>query len=245
MAGDTFESFWAELLPVTKYAVISAVTCTALFSFQMVSPLNFVTDVTRTVTNLELWRIVTSCVFFGKFGFPWIMSVATFYLHMKNNEETHRGKLADFVWQLINVIVGLHIFAVILEMQLLSFALTMSLCWIWCRRNPSAQLSIYMFKFSANYFPFALMAFHLLMGMSIMDDIVGIVVGHAFLFLRDMLPKTHNIDILQTPQWLIRIFPYDRLGAYTVHAPGEARGGAAPAAPAAGRNWGRGRVLGA
>jgi Derlin-2/3 len=243
MANETFESFWADLLPVTKYALISAVVCTALFSFQMVSPLYFMTDVTRMVTNLEVWRVVTSCVFFGKFGFPWMMSVATFYLHLKNNEEAHRGKLADFVWLLITVVVLLHVAAVVLDMQLLSFALTMSLCWIWCRRNPTAQLSIYMFKFSANYFPFALMAFHLLMGMSIVDDIVGIVVGHLYLFLRDMLPKTHHVDLLQTPQWLIRMIPYERLGAYTVHAPAEARGGAA--APAAGRNWGRGRVLGA
>lgn len=243
MAGDTFESFWANLLPVTKYALVTALVCTALFSFKVVSPFYLITDVTRTFTNLEVWRVITSCLFFGKFGFPWLMNVATFYMHLKNNEESYRGKLADFIWMLVTVIFGLHIGAVILGLDLLSFAFTMSLCWVWCRRNPTAQLSIYMFKFTANYFPFALMAFHLLMGMSIVDDIVGIVVGHAFLFLSDMLPKTHNINILQTPQWLVRMFPYERLGAYTVHAPGEARPAAANAGPAV-RNWGRGRVLG-
>eukprot|EP00758_Cryptobia_borreli_P012409 Tbor_TRINITY_DN5744_c0_g5::TRINITY_DN5744_c0_g5_i1::g.20416::m.20416/K13989/DERL2_3; Derlin-2/3 len=235
----TFDDFWSSMQPVTKIFVLSAFTTTSLFTFGMVSPFMLLVSFDGLFWKLQIWRILTACVFFGKFGFPWMMNVATFYIQIKNNEEYHGVKRADFVWMLTFIIFVLHIFGFLLGMQLLSFALTMSLCWVWCRRNPTAILKIYMFSFQAIYFPWALMGFHLLMGMDIVDDIVGIVAGHLFIFLKDMLPVTHMKDIIPTPVIIRQWLPDARSGLTTLTGTTNR-----PPVPTAARNWGPGRRLG-
>eukprot|EP00744_Colponema_vietnamica_P021508 GILI01030752.1.p1 GENE.GILI01030752.1~~GILI01030752.1.p1 ORF type:complete len:228 (+),score=33.10 GILI01030752.1:26-685(+) len=217
-------------------------------TFGLVSPGYLVLDFDSMLWQLQMWRVLTGTVFLGKFGFPWLMNIATLYLHLKNHEEGDlKGKRADLVWMIMCIVSVLMIAAYLLAMPLVSMSFIMAICWVWCRRNPKALLSIYMFKFEANYFPWALVVFHLLLGMNIVDDIVGIVAGHAFVFFKDILPKTHNKDFIPTPRWLTHYFPYERLNPYTVNEPlARAQGqgqGQQPQAPA-GHNWGAGRQLG-
>ena len=63
------------------------------------------------------------------------------------------------------------------------------------------------FGFKAWHLPFVLLAFGVLLGANPMLDILGILVGHLYHFLSDILPNTHyRYDILKCPQWLYKIF---------------------------------------
>lgn len=231
--------------PITKGAVCLSFGCTLAMSLGLIHPIYYIFDFESMFWKLQLWRFFTGTVFLGKFGFPWLMSLATMYMYMRNHEEIDlKGKRADFVWMLTWIVGVLFVIALALGMATVGLSFIMAICWVWCRRNPTAMLSIYMFKFEANYFPWALVAFHLLMGMNIVDDIVGIVAGHVFIFLKDIMPKTHGKDLIPTPRWLIRYFPYERFGPYSVHEPAVRAPGQAVPPPAGGHNWGRGRQLG-
>lgn len=247
MATASFESWWETLGPVTKFTLVTSVGVTAAISFGLVNPSYIVADFNATIFKLQLWRIITASYCLGKFSFPWLMALAMLVTYVKYHEETEfKGRRADFVWMLSLIILFLTVCSWLLALPIVSFGFTMALCWIFCKRNPAAKMSLYFFEFNANVFPWALMAFHVVLGQSIVDDIVGIIAGHGFLFLKDMLPKTHGRDVIPTPQFLVNLLPHQRLvggvGGVQVMAPQNR----APAQPAGARqhNWGQGRVLG-
>jgi hypothetical protein len=64
-----------------------------------------------------------------------------------------------------------------------------------------------------------------------------------YYFAADVLPKTHGTTLVWTPRWLLGYFPNERMGAYTVHAPGAARAMPAPGQPQR-HAWGQGHALG-
>ncbi len=50
--------------------------------------------------------------------------------------------------------------------------------------------------------PFALLGLSVVTGGDIIGDIIGIVSGHVFYYLKDIAPLVHRLDILKTPHFL-------------------------------------------
>ena len=241
--AQSFESWWSQLGPLTKFALVTAILCTASISMGIVDARLLMVDTEGLFYRFELWRPFTSTFLLGKFGFPWLMNLAMLVTYVKNHEEIgFPGRTADMIWMMVLMGSFEQVAAALLDMKLVAFSFVMSLCWVFCKRNPSYTMSIYVFSFSANMFPWALMLFHVVMGMNFVDDLVGIVAGHAFLFLHDVLPVTHNISVIKTPQFLLNYFPPQRLGPSGLNHIPQARQ-AAQQQPAR-HAWGTGRVLG-
>lgn len=242
---QTVEEMWGTLGPITKFTLIVSSACTILFAFSLINPMLLLVDFGATFWNLQLWRPITATLFLGKFGFPWLFAIIMLVMYTNRNEqEDYVGRKADFIWMIVLIVSALHVAAFFLGLYLVSFAYIMALVWIWCRRHEDAVLSIYGLSFRATYFPWALMVFHLVMQMSIVDDIVGIVAGHAYYFAADMLPKTHGINLIRTPQFLYNWLPNQRLGpAGVFHVPAS-RGAVPGAAQPPRHQWGAGRPLG-
>lgn len=79
--------------------------------------------------------------------------------------------------------------------------------YVWSRRDPEAPVSVWGFKLKGIYLPWALMAFTILIGGSPVMDIVGVVAGHAYYFLIDVLPQqTQGQQVLKTPQFLYVVY---------------------------------------
>lgn len=58
-------------------------------------------------------------------------------------------------------------------------------------------------NFQAPYLPWVLFAFSLLLGNSVVFDLIGIIVGHAYYFLEDIFPHQRGgFRVLKTPQFL-------------------------------------------
>ena len=55
------------------------------------------------------------------------------------------------------------------------------------------------FRFEGLYLPWALIAFTVLVGGNPMTDILGVVAGHLYYFLLEVLPATKGWNLLQTP----------------------------------------------
>lgn len=239
--AESFEAWWSSLGNITKFCLITAVLCSMGFTMQIVPPQLLLIDFEAMVWQLQIWRPITATFFLGKFSFAWLMGVAMLVMTVKRHEDNDFvGRKGDLAWMMVLISAALHLIAWLMGMKLVSFAFLMALTWVWCKRNPDAQLSIYMFAFKAIYYPWFFMVFHMLMGMSIVDDIVGIVGGHLFLFLADILPRTHNIHLVKTPAFVTNAFG-------NMGAPSWQRGHLPREAQQQGRHqWGGGgRALGA
>lgn len=247
----SFDEWLNNLGPITRCAFGVAVVLTLLVSVNAF-PFNYITLSPSAFTNFELWRIFTAAFFFGGFSFSWLFSIAMFVSYMNYNESyDFKGKSGDFLWMLLLLVVGSSLGGVILDFYFTSFALLMSLCWIFCKRHPELKMDLYGFEFTANTFPWILLLFNFIIRPGIMQDILGIFVGHVFFFFKDVVPKTHGKDIFSTPEWFLRyVMPNTgNVGIATVQGAFYQRN--ARVAPQGERQqqqqqhrWGQGHVLG-
>jgi Derlin-2/3 len=100
------------------------------------------------------------------------------------------------------------IMALFVNIVFLGSALTIMLVYVWSRRNPYVRMNFFgLLNFQAPYLPWVLFAFSLLLGNSVMVDLMGIIVGHIYYFLEDIFPREHGgFKILKTPRFLYVVF---------------------------------------
>ena len=96
------------------------------------------------------------------------------------------------------------IMALFVNIVFLGSALTIMLVYVWSRRNPYVRMNFFgLLNFQAPYLPWVLFAFSLLLGNSVIVDLMGIIVGHIYYFLEDIFPREHGgFKILKTPRFL-------------------------------------------
>eukprot|EP01059_Diplonema_ambulator_P027664 TRINITY_DN4608_c0_g1_i1.p1 TRINITY_DN4608_c0_g1~~TRINITY_DN4608_c0_g1_i1.p1 ORF type:complete len:251 (+),score=40.43 TRINITY_DN4608_c0_g1_i1:644-1396(+) len=248
--AQTFESWWASLGPITKFTLVICMFLGAAATFQWVDFTHFFFALPLMI--VEPWRIVTSTFFLGPFSMSFMFNLVFLVMYQKRLEEEDyplgfMGRTADHVWMMLAIVVVLIPMAVFFGMRLLSMSFIMSVVWVWCKRHEQQELVFYGFAFKAGYFPWILTLIHVLMGSSPLNDVCGIVAGHFYVCTKDVFPNTHNISIMNTPQFMYNIFPPSRVGVTSVAGAQtfvpDARAGNVPQAQGPHR-WGRGRRLG-
>ncbi|RMC10843.1 hypothetical protein DUI87_12555 [Hirundo rustica rustica] len=116
-------------------------------------------------------------------------------------------------------------------------AFTIMLVYVWSRRNPYVRMNFFgLLIFQAPFLPWVLMGFSLLLGNSIIVDLLGIAVGHIYFFLEDVFPNQPGGGrLLRTPSVLKAIFDTPEDDPNYNPLPEERPGGFA---------WGEGQRLG-
>lgn len=56
------------------------------------------------------------------------------------------------------------------------------------------------------------MALSLVMGGNWQSDLLGILAGHVYYFLKDVYPRSSGRNLLQTPTWLVRLVARSGIG---------------------------------
>lgn len=77
-----------------------------------------------------------------------------------------------------------------------------SLIYVWAKLVPDSPVAIWGFQFKSANLPWVLMLYHLLTGGSVFSDLIGVAVGHTYIYLKMVLPESHGYDILKTPKWV-------------------------------------------
>lgn len=129
------------------------------------------------------------------------------------------------------------LFGLFVSLVFLGQAFTIMLVYVWSRRNPYVRMNFFgLLNFQAPFLPWVLMGFSLLLGNSIIVDLLGIAVGHIYFFLEDVFPnQPGGIRILKTPSILKAIFDTPDEDPNYNPLPEERPGGFA---------WGEGQRLG-
>jgi len=189
----------------------------------------------------QLWRLVTSFLFLGTLSFPWLLQMVWLVQYGKALEQgvfASSASAADFPFMLF---VGCAAMAALSAVPLLPFnvgamgpALTFMLLYVWSRHNPDQPTSVMgLVTVRSFHLPFAICLASLCgVGGSLTADLLGLVAGHVYYFLKVVHPAGGGARLLETPAWFERA-----LLRLEVISPGSARPGVtAAAAAAAGAN---------
>lgn len=195
--------------PVTRAYTTACVFTTMLVQLDFVSPFTLYFNPILIFRNYQVWRLVTTFLFFGAMGFNFLFNMIFTYRYCRMLEEgSFRGRTADFVLMMVFGGVCMMVCALFCQLLFLGQAFTIMLVYVWARRNPFVRMNFFgLLNFQAPYLPWVLLGFSVLLGNSILVDLVGIAVGHLYYFLEDVFPqRSGGIRLLRTPAFLKRLF---------------------------------------
>jgi Derlin-2/3 len=108
-------------------------------------------------------------------------------------ESSFANRSADYLWLLITSSALLLMLSPLVNMPFLSSPLAFVPIYVWSRRHPSTQISLFgLMTITAPYLPIALVGISWLLNgtyMAAIGDLLGCAVGHVVWFSRDVWPR--------------------------------------------------------
>lgn len=255
---------WYKSLPIlTRIGLTTFFCVTVLTQIGILDPALLALNWQLVLNKLQVWRLLTSVCFFGPFSFQFLFQMyffSSFSSKLESNEIF--AKPGDYLFFLITQIISLDLISMILAWPVgfpnLGSALVFAILYYWSRREPYANLSFFSFSIKGYQFPFALVAFQLLMGGNVWMDLMGLASGHIYYFLAEVVPAEYGRTLIKTPGFLTSLMLKATSGTNTgparsagaagggaVHRPGGGGGAPPPPpAPAPARFGGQGQRLG-
>eukprot|EP00052_Salpingoeca_macrocollata_P004913 m.44293 g.44293 ORF g.44293 m.44293 type:complete len:247 (+) comp14539_c0_seq1:108-848(+) len=236
---------WYRNIPtVTKFWFTGCAVTTLAGNFGAVSPFMLVFSWPAIWHGFQIWRLVTCALFMGKLGFPFLINLYFLYSY-SNMLETglYDGRTADYVFLVFFCWLVLVFIAFLFDIMMIGVPLIIAVLYVWCAVNADQIVSFWFgTRFKARFLPWVLLGFNVLLGGSGIMELLGILAGHAFFFLKYQWPAEHGgNDWIPTPSFLKRWLP-DR--GPTVAGFGVAPEGRRPPPQEVRRDWGQGRRLG-
>ncbi|NWY31418.1 DERL1 protein, partial [Pheucticus melanocephalus] len=157
------------------------------------------------------------------------------------------GRPADYMFMLLFNWICIVITGLVMDMQLLMIPLIMSVLYVWAQLNRDMIVSFWFgTRFKACYLPWVILGFNYIIGGSVINELIGNLVGHLYFFLMFKYPMDlGGRNFLSTPQFLYRWLPNRRGGVSGFGVPPASMRRAAEDQQGGGRhNWGQGFRLG-
>ncbi|XP_006903080.1 PREDICTED: derlin-3 [Elephantulus edwardii] len=189
---------------VTRAYTAACVLTTAAVQLDVLSPFQLYFNPHLVFRRFQVWRLITSFLFFGPLGFNSLFNLLFVFRSCRLLEEGFfRGRRADFVFMLLFGGFLTTVLGLLGSLAFLGQALTDMLVYVWSRRSPRVAVDFFGLTFQAPFLPWVLMGFSLLLGNSILVDLLGIIVGHIYYFLEDVFPnQPGGKRLLLTPRFL-------------------------------------------
>uniref|UniRef100_A0A7S2Y3M2 Derlin n=1 Tax=Fibrocapsa japonica TaxID=94617 RepID=A0A7S2Y3M2_9STRA len=203
---------WKKTPPISKIYVLSSMSITiGAWAFKNNQwPQLLLMDWDKVLKKLQVWRLVTSFLYFGNFGLDYILTLHFVWTYLGQLEKLHFRKPADFFVMLAFGMTVLHISLLILKNYLspnvLGHNLSCFLVYIWAKKYEGNDVNVMdLFHMSAELLPWFFVAQTLVLtGELPIADIIGIAAGHMYHYLN--LKK-----MTSAPEFLQRIFEIDSI----------------------------------
>lgn len=220
-------AWFQSLPPITRAWFGFSLTVTGAVTLDFLSPSKLIFDFRRIQENLELWRLVTCFVYaeghlrdFGTLVLLYLIVIFSNGYERNAYNCGGGGGSADYAFALLFCVVAiLASYPLILlygpllpglgsqVRPLLHPLFTRTLCYsvlyLWSRRYPDVPADVYFIPMTGKYVPLAHVGFSLCLGHRINDIIHGLLVGHLFYWLVDVLPALWGKSVLSTPRFLV------------------------------------------
>lgn len=243
--GDSLSQWFADLPIVTKILFTGTFLQGAMVSFGMLNPMSVYMSWPHVTGKFEIWRLFSSFMFAGKFSFPFAMHLYVLYENSLRYERNPYntgagGTSSDYLYM---IVIGMGILLLVDYFQgmgVLSEPLLYMIMYVWSRREPTALLNVFGFKFQSVYLPWVYIAIRMVMGSDILSPLIGIGTGHMYFFLIEVMPGAQGGQVIgnmiKTPGWCVRVV--ELLTARSQPRFGVQGGGVAPATNRGGNTGG-------
>eukprot|EP01012_Entosiphon_sulcatum_P031255 TRINITY_DN3915_c0_g1_i1.p1 TRINITY_DN3915_c0_g1~~TRINITY_DN3915_c0_g1_i1.p1 ORF type:complete len:219 (-),score=55.50 TRINITY_DN3915_c0_g1_i1:327-983(-) len=207
-----FERWYKSIPIITRIYLTLACLTSGAVSFEFVTPLNLYLNFRLVFQKYEIWRLLTTFLYFDRFSINLFFHMHFLYSYCRRLEEHHyHRRTADFFFMLVFGAVSLWLIsAFVYDVTFLSHSLVVMVVYVWSRRNPEEHLNVLgMFIIAAPFLPYILLAFSFLFAgvPAAIVDLLGIVVGHVFWYLEDVVPLITGVRVMRTPGFLAGLFP--------------------------------------
>jgi len=219
-------AWFQSLPPITRTWLGATTALSILVTLDFIPAQQLLFDWARIRNDLEVWRLLTSFSFCGgrMNEFHALILLYLISLHGKSYELNPHpcggGRRADAAFAfcfcvgaillsfpIINqygpmVLPERYAYPVVLY-PLFTRTLVYAILYLWSKRNPNARINLNFIPVQGRYLPFAYIGFSLALGNRLNELVHGIVVGHIFFYLVEVVPAVLNRRILTTPRFLI------------------------------------------
>jgi len=208
------DAWVTDIPPITRTWLVLAVALSILVQCQLVTPLQLYYSYKSAFDNYQPWRVATTFLYFGQLSLDFVFHLFFFMRYSRMLEESSfANRRADYFWLLLQSSILLLVISPLFTLPFLSAPLAFVPIYIWSRRHPSTQISLFgLLTITAPYLPLALVAFSWIINgtwTAAAGDLVGCAVGHFAWFIRDVWTREAigGIGILvKAPEPLRRLF---------------------------------------
>lgn len=214
--------YYRDLPPVSKaYGVLCLMTSGAyelgLYYLQTIA-----LSYGDVIKRFQVWRLVTNFFFLGPFSFTFAFRLLLIARHGVQLERgPFHNRTADYVWMFIFGALSLLVMAIIpvLSDGFMGASLVFMIVYVWGREFPNDRLNIHgLFELKGFYLPWYMLGVDLILGNPLMEDLLGIAVGHLYYFLTVLYPLAGGRFNFGTPLWVHKLVAFSGVG-YQQNAP--------------------------
>lgn len=207
---SNIESWFKSLPTFTRIYLCASVITSTLASLGILSPYYLYYDSSLVFRELQIWRLLTTFTFFGTFSFPFLIAMVIL-VRFSRALETHPSFMNDFagfIWAVVFMAVVMLLLSCLVTMPFMGSGLVFGLLYVWSKKDSDSVVPFWGgFMVKGFQFPFVLMGFRILLGGNIIDDLMGLLAGHLYYTLREVVPHDYGYDLLKTPFFMKSLFP--------------------------------------
>eukprot|EP00477_Mikrocytos_mackini_P000818 GAHX01000876.1.p1 GENE.GAHX01000876.1~~GAHX01000876.1.p1 ORF type:complete len:212 (+),score=12.73 GAHX01000876.1:35-670(+) len=190
--------------PFTRVYIAGIIATTGLCSIEYVSPYDLYYTPSQVLKEKEIWRILTTFLFFGQqFNLNFIFHLYFVYNYLSGFEkEVFMGNNSDFIMCLLFIGLGCLSIGPLLNLVFLGDSFISAVVYIWCRFNGLLRVAIFGFiETRASVFPFVILLFYFIVGNNLKGELLGILVGHSYYFSYFVYHKLNprKTELLRAP----------------------------------------------
>jgi hypothetical protein len=190
-----------------KLYLLCSLGLSALVFSGSLNPYSLTYTLKGAIFELDLYRPLTAMLYLGRVGPLLVLHVVLAVLAFsKAGPRVWGDSKADFVWMFTVVMGLLTVFSTFSSMYFFGNAFLMAVLTMWAVRAPTEQLSLFSVGLPLLYFPFLAGTVMTLLGSSIKNYMVGMLVGLLLGVIKSPNFIDKHGDLIPTPAFLTNLF---------------------------------------
>ncbi|KAF7456731.1 putative DER1-like protein [Cryptosporidium felis] len=209
------QGWYRNLPPITRSILTITFVLTFLVTFGMLNPWHIVFDWGFVIRRAQVWRFFTSFFFVGPFSLGWVMSqwMLTSFSSKLERSGAVGSSSGSYLYFVLLLMGSINLIGTAFEYpsgrRVGGSSLIFGIIYYWSKKSPTSLVSLWGFTLQAYQLPYALLFLDVLTGNSMIDDIIGLLAGHSYFYLRDVIYENNSDNFLsRTPKSLDKFVDY-------------------------------------
>ena len=204
---EVFNFLFNEAPKITKILIISSFATSLLVWTGLITTLDIYLNPGLIIYKLQIWRILTTFLYFGEFNLSLILHMYIFFRDSKILEKKiFHGSSADYLYFILFCMLFLLLLSPFTKSIFLSSSLNFAMMYYWGRKSKTTNVEFMgVFTFRAPYLSAFYLLISFLLGYDYRELIFGIIVGHVYFFGKEILPRikgVKGVKLLETPSFV-------------------------------------------